>query len=86
MLVVRFFSGYNEFVNDSLFHLQQNIALYLINLLENKKISIKRAAEVAQQVTNIIPEEVVNAPVADTALAKIRHKLQLIPELKSLAL
>ena len=67
-------------MNDKLFHLQQDIALHLIALLENKKISIKRAAEVANQVLNIIPEE----SGADMVFDRIASQLENISELRSL--
>jgi hypothetical protein len=66
-------------VNDKLFHLQQDIALHLIALLENKKVSIKRAAEIADRVLNIVPENSQNLNFAE-----IVRQLHEVSELKSL--
>jgi hypothetical protein len=77
-------------VTNSIFNLQRQIAEHLINLLENREITIKRAAEIAKQVINIIPEDFPDSTLitnnVDAVLAKIKQELQVIPELKSLIL
>ncbi len=77
-------------MTNSIFNLQRQIAEHLINLLENREITIKRAAEIAKQVINIIPEDFPDSTLitnnVDAVLAKIKQELQVIPELKSLIL
>lgn len=63
-----------------LFKLQQELANFLIDQLESKKISIKRAAEIAKQALTIIPENKDSNPNLD----KIKKQLIAIPELNKL--
>jgi len=69
------------------FNLQKQIAIFLLDQLENKKITIKRAAEIAKQVLNIIPEDAGgDVDVSEMISMKIKEQLATIPELISLKL
>lgn len=63
-----------------LFKLQQELANFLIDQLESKKISIKRAAEIAKQALTIIPE----SEDSNINLEQVREQLIAIPELDKL--
>lgn len=63
-----------------LFKLQQELANFLIDQLESKKISIKRVAEIAKQVLAIIPEK----DGANINLEELKQQLIAIPELDKL--
>ena len=62
---------------DTIFQLQQQVAEGLIDLLEDELISIQRSAEIAQEVLNIVDED-----VPESALSSIKQQLGQIPELK----
>lgn len=62
---------------NTIFHLQQQVAEGLIDLLEDELISIQRSAEIAQEVLNIVDED-----VPESALSSIKQQLGQIPELK----
>lgn len=66
---------------NTIFHLQQQVAEGLIDLLEDELISIQRSAEIAQEVLNIVDED-----VPESALSSIKQQLGQIPELKNLNL
>jgi hypothetical protein len=67
-------------MNSTAFNFQQQIAYFLIDQLESKKISIKRAAEIAKQVLYILPEN--ENPHIN--LEKVKEQLIAIPELSKL--
>lgn len=66
---------------NTIFHLQQQVAEGLIDLLEDELISIQRSREIAQEVLNIVDED-----VPESALSSIKQQLGQIPELKNLNL
>ncbi|MBP6933785.1 hypothetical protein KBB59_02820, partial [Candidatus Woesebacteria bacterium] len=79
-VVFNFFPLYNDAVQAELFKLQQVLANFLIDQLENKEISIKRAAEIAKQALSIIPDE----ENPNIKLDEIEQQLITIPELSKL--
>jgi hypothetical protein len=66
-------------VSSRTFKLQQVLANFLIDQLENKEISIKRAAEIAKQALSIIPTKKIR-----TLIDEIEQQLITIPELSKL--